>query len=151
MFLIDLRKDIPLDLSTLDFSNAHTDDNSQTIKIPLKDPAAHNAALPLAYDIASWQAWYWPDIEKTTVSLEVDFSRSYLRLALLIGVQPPTSGLAMADIAEEWQEFETIRAAAVQEHIKRGGGEVSDTYPVLLADKELDDIRTALYTHFAIF
>lgn len=151
MFLIDLRKDISLNFSALDFSNAHTDDNSQTIKIPLHDLAAHNDALPLAYDIASRQAWYWPDIEKTTVSLEVDFSRSYLRLSLLVGTQPGECETATAEVTQEWLEFETVRAAAVQEHIKHGGGEVSDTYPVMLTDKELADIRTELFTRFSIY
>lgn len=152
MFITDIRKSVPLDMSVLDFDPAHIthDTESHTIIIPLSSHDILDAATPFAYDTSSRCDWHWPDVSQTTVALDVDYSRSFLRFSLRIGVQPQESEID-TDSSSEWAEFECKRHEAIQRHIDSGGKEVTDTYPILLSEQEWNAVTIMLYTHFAIF
>lgn len=152
MFITDIRKSVPLDVSALNLDPAHINHDAQSniIHIPLNNYEILQAVTPFAYDIASRCDWQWPDLSHTTIAFEIDYSRSFMRFALRVGVQPQAAEIE-TDMCVEWAEFECERGKAVQAHISNGGKEATDTYPVLLTAQEMSAIDTMLYAHFAIF
>lgn len=152
MFIADIRKSVPFNVSALNLNPAHINHDAQSyiIDIPLNNYDILEAVTPFAYDIASRCDWQWPDIGQTTVAFEIDYSRSFMRFALRVGVQPQVAEIE-TDICAEWAEFERKRCKSVQAHIRNGGKEATDTYPVLLTAQEMSAIDEVLYTHFAIF
>ena len=147
MLIIDNRKNIPFDSSRLDWNRDNIKQVAEeVIAIPVHDPVLKECADAFAYEIASQYAWAWPDMKKTTVALQVDCSRSYMRYALMVGTKPDER---MDDKTEEvWQEFEEERRRAIAE---QAGAAVYDTFPVMLSICEENDLRTALYQNLKIY
>lgn len=135
MFLTDTEQSIPFNISMLDFDPAHIvhDTQNHTIRFQLNSDEVMEAATLFAYDIGCRQSWVWPAIDKTTVTFEIDYSRTFLRYSLRVGVQPQESPIETdePDLSSEWAEFETQRQEAVQLHIQNGSVETTDLLDIV--------------------
>lgn len=151
MLILDTNKSILLDMSMFDFDPAHIahDTQKHIIQIPLNNCDIVEATNPLAYDVSSRQNWLWPDLTQTTAAFEIDYSRTFLRFSLKIGTQPEES--RAESISPEWKEFEAHRREAIQQYVRSGGGQVYDSYPIMLDEEDKKAITEMLYAKFGVF
>lgn len=147
MLIVDNRTGIPFDVSRLDWNldRVSYQEEEDVISIPLNDPALHDTVEEFAYSIGSRYPWAWPDLNRITVALQIDMSRSYFRFALVVGVKPSTE--KGTENEEEWEEFEKQRQQAIE---ASAGQTFYDTFPVMLTVREEEALRRELYNHMVI-
>lgn len=141
MLIVDTRKNIPLDVSRLNWNpdNIRKADE-EAVVIPLNDTALAETATAFAYEIGAQYAWQWPDLSTMSTALMVDCSRSYMRFSLVVGVKPNTK--KDDDCTDEWARFEEERQKAIEEN---AGKMVYDNFPVMLSVNEENCLRKNLF------
>lgn len=153
MFIVDTKKSVPLDSSRLDWNPDHMTaeetDFGQILAVPLHDQTIREEVKPFAYDIAARYPWTWPDYDTMTLSLVVDMTRPHPRFSLRVGVQPAQT--AESEAPEEWKTFERERLESIQRHRENGGGEVCDTFPVMLTEGEERGVRCSLFDKLGLY
>lgn len=147
MLIVDTRKNVPLDISRLDWNpdNIRKADE-ETVIIPLYDTAMTETAVSFAYEIGAQYAWQWPDLKTVTTGLMVDCSRSYLRFSLVVGTKPNTQ---VDEVCEDaWSGTEKER----QKAIKVNAGKMAyDNFPVMLSVEEEHGLRKKLFEVLNIY
>lgn len=147
MLIVDIKKNIPLDISKLDWNK----DNIRKVReevatIPMNAPAFKEVAEFFAYEIAAQHAWTWPDLTKITTELMVDCTFSYIRYALVVGTKP--SEQRDTEDSKAWAEFEAERRQAIAEN---AGKTVYCIFPVMLNTSEEIEMRNKLYQVLGIY
>lgn len=147
MLIIDNRKEIPLDVSRLDWNPDRLlyPIGEEKIIIPLNDPALNETAEEFARRIAAQYPWAWPDLERTAVAFEVDMSGIYTRFALWIKTKPSTEG---GEDTDEWTEFDKQRRQAAEADADKTFG---DVFPVMLTIEEEQAVQRELCDRFDLY
>lgn len=148
MFVVDVRKTVPLHADRLDWDAARILSEEEVL-VPSRDKALLEWVRPFAYDIAQRHPWAWPDDSRTTVSLVLVLRDPHVRAFLRVGVQPAQS--ADEEVPVEWAAFEQNRLEAVKAHEQNGGGEAVDLFPVVLSKPEEDAVGESMLDKMNVY
>lgn len=141
MLIVDIKKEFPLHHESMDWNldSIKVVDDCKAI-VTIHDMSLNEVANAFAHEIAHAYPWQWPDLNRTTIALEADLSRSYPRFSLVVGTKPNMT--PDKECGEEWTAFEQQRQTAIREN---NGATVYDRFPVMLTASEENVIRKQLF------